>query len=234
MHIDTKDPVVQLKITCVVCSSLAVASTIYRLYKRWGRLWADDLWAIFASVAVILQLVGVFLPAPAANKFTEEYLGALPFQLIIWGSRLSILFSIVRVDHSAKRRRRLFWVAVAFVGAPLFLFGQLMWVCESESSWKISEKRQCGLELGIAIVGLVTDIISDAILLFAPLPLFRQLTDKALGRKLIVIFSTSVVATIVWLPVSWSRRHSHLVRFRWFMRPSSLGSSISRSLLALQ
>ncbi|KAF8171055.1 hypothetical protein K438DRAFT_201287 [Mycena galopus ATCC 62051] len=102
MHIDTKDPVVQLKITCVVCSSLAVASTIYRLYKRWGRLWADDLWALFASVAVILQLVAVFLPASAANKLIEEYLGGLAFQLIIWGSRLSMLFSIVRVDHSLR------------------------------------------------------------------------------------------------------------------------------------
>ncbi|KAF8190266.1 hypothetical protein K438DRAFT_1831678 [Mycena galopus ATCC 62051] len=214
MHIDTKDPVVQLKITCVVCSCLAVASTIYRLCKRWGRLWADDLWALLASVAVILQLVGVFLPAPAANKFTEEYLNGLAFQLIIWGSRLSILFSIVRVDHSAKRRRRLFWVAVAFVGTALFLFGEIMWVCESEPSWEISEKGYCGLALQTAIVELATDVISDAILLFAPLPLFRQLTDKSLGRKLIVIFSTCMVATIVCPPSSWSRRDSHLARFR--------------------
>ncbi|KAF8190262.1 hypothetical protein K438DRAFT_1831669 [Mycena galopus ATCC 62051] len=214
MHIHTKDPVVQLKITCVVCSSLAIASTIYRLYKRWGRLWADDLWALFASVAVILQLVGVFLLAPAPNKFTEEYLNGLPFQLIIWASRLSILFSIVRVDHSAKRRRRLFWVAVAFVGAAIFIFGEGIWVCESKPSWKISEEGYCGLALPIAIVGLVTDIISDAILLFAPLPLFRQLTDISLGRKLIVIFSTCVVATIVCPPLSWSRRDSHLARFR--------------------
>ncbi|KAF8190264.1 hypothetical protein K438DRAFT_1831675 [Mycena galopus ATCC 62051] len=225
MHIDTKDPFFQLKITCVVCSSLAVASTTYRLYKRRGRLWADDMWALFTSVAVILQVVAVFLTvcngsslassestsnqqshqAPAANEVTAEYLNGLTFQLIIWGSRLSILFSIVRVDHSAKRRRRLFWVAVAFVGAALFLFGELMWVCEWDPSRKISEKGYCGLTLGIAIVGLVTDIISDAILLFVPLPLFRQLTDKSLGRKLIVIFSTCVVATIVCLPLSWSR-----------------------------
>ncbi|KAF8190244.1 hypothetical protein K438DRAFT_1831647 [Mycena galopus ATCC 62051] len=221
MHIDTKDPCLSgcrkhdiPVLMCFILVPRLIPTSFSSLYKRWGRLWADDLWALFASVAVILQLVGVFLPAPATNKFTEEYLGGLPFQLITWGSRLSILFSIVRVDHSAKRRRRLFWVAVAFVGAALFFFGEVIWVCESKPSSKFSEKGYCGFSLAIPIVGLVTDIIADAILLFAPLPLFRQLTDKALGRKLIVIFSTCVVATIVCLLLSWSRRDSHLARFR--------------------
>jgi hypothetical protein len=34
---------------------------IFRLYKRRRRLWADDIWALFASVALVIQVVAIFL-----------------------------------------------------------------------------------------------------------------------------------------------------------------------------
>ncbi|KAJ7933075.1 hypothetical protein B0H13DRAFT_2511545, partial [Mycena leptocephala] len=49
------------------------------------------------------------------------------------------------------------------------------------------------------ICQIVTDVISDSILLLAPLPLFRNPIDKSLGYKLTLMFSTCVVTAIVSL-----------------------------------
>ncbi|KAJ7302776.1 hypothetical protein DFH08DRAFT_720704 [Mycena albidolilacea] len=182
---------------------LTDAST--RLYKRRSRLWADDAWAFFAFVCLIIQVVTVFLHVPVPNNFSKTarvsayYLMCLTFYLVIWLSRLSILFSIVRIHPSPSARKHLFWVAVSFVTAVLFFFGQLLWVCETEPLWKDAPNPQCHLPQQVAICQLVTDVLADSILLFAPLQLFRSLADKMLRRKLTLIFSTCVVTTIVSL-----------------------------------
>ncbi|KAJ7068913.1 hypothetical protein B0H15DRAFT_140509 [Mycena belliarum] len=185
--IDPNDPLVQLKITCATCSIFALGTTMYRLYKRRGRLWADDAWALFAFVALIIQIASVFLHVPVPNNLSKTarvaayYLMATTFYAIIWASRLSILFT------------------VAFVATTFFLLAQLLWVCEPEPSWKEEPNPQCHLPLQVAICQLVTDVIADTILLFAPVPLFRHLANKPLRRKLTLIFSTCVVTTIVSL-----------------------------------
>ncbi|KAJ6480040.1 hypothetical protein DFH09DRAFT_1379020 [Mycena vulgaris] len=203
--IDANDPLVQLKITSATCSFFALGATIYRLYKRRGRWWADDLWVLFGSVALIIQVVAVFLHIPLPNHLSNTtriavfYSMTAALYLIVWASRLSILFSIVRIDPSAARRRRLFYGTAAFVVTALLLLGQVLWICESDPSWKDSGNPHCELPLQVAICQLVTNVISDSILLFAPLPLFRSLLDKSLGHKLTLIFSTCVVTTIVSL-----------------------------------
>ncbi|KAJ6559750.1 hypothetical protein B0H19DRAFT_1145734 [Mycena capillaripes] len=195
----------QLKITSATCSFFALGATAYRIYKRRDRLWADDAWALFASIALIIQVVAVFLHIPPPNHLSHTtriavyYLTATTFYLIVWASRLSILFSIVRIDPSIARCRRLLCVAVAFFMTALLLLGQLFWVCESKHSWKNLPNPQCGLPLQVAIFQIITDVISDSILLFAPLPLFRSLLDKSLSVKLTIIFSVCVVTTIVSL-----------------------------------
>ncbi|KAJ7205100.1 hypothetical protein B0H12DRAFT_1160677 [Mycena haematopus] len=83
-----------------------------------------------------------------------------------------------------------------FVVTTLLLLAQLFWVCESRTQWKNLPNPQCGLPQQVAIF---TDIISDAILLFAPWPLFRSLVDKSLGHKLTIIFSTCLATTFVSL-----------------------------------
>ncbi|KAJ6616997.1 hypothetical protein B0H10DRAFT_1347022 [Mycena sp. CBHHK59/15] len=199
------DPLVQLKITCATCSFFALGTTLYRLYKRRGRFWADDAWALFAFVALIIQIVSVFLHINVPNNLSKTtrvaayYLMATTFYSIIWASRLSILFSIVRIDPSVSRRKGLFWIAVAFVTATLFLLAQLFWVCESEPGWKDRPNPQCRLPLQVAICQVVTDVVADTILLLAPLQLFRHVGDRGLRRKLTLIFSTCVVTTIVSL-----------------------------------
>ncbi|KAJ7922315.1 hypothetical protein B0H13DRAFT_1707824 [Mycena leptocephala] len=188
----------KVKITAATCSFLALGTTIYRLYKRRGRFWADDFWALFALVALIIQLVVLFLPViipvrPQPNSLTNKSRRRMTQHAEQVASRLSILFSIIRIEPSAQRRRLLFWVAGTFVAAALFLLGQLFWVCEPNLS------ASCELSPQVGICQIVTDFIADSILLLAPLPLFRTLIDKSLGYKLTLLFSTCVVTTIVSL-----------------------------------
>ncbi|KAJ6534960.1 hypothetical protein B0H19DRAFT_1038928 [Mycena capillaripes] len=203
MMLDASDPLVQFKITSVTCSFIALGATIYRLYKRRGRFGADDASALIASMALVIQVVGVFLHGPGSNHLSKTtrvaafYLTGTTFYIVVWASRLSILFSIIRIDPCTKRRKRLIWVSAAFGAALLFLLSQLFWVCEEHSSWKDSRTPQCELPLQVAICQIVTDVSADMILLFAPLPLFRNLLNKSLGHKLTLIFSTCVATTIV-------------------------------------
>ncbi|KAJ7922310.1 hypothetical protein B0H13DRAFT_1983381, partial [Mycena leptocephala] len=74
MHIG---PLKQVKITSATCSFFALGTTIYRLYKRRGRFGADDFWALFAFVALIIQVVVLFLPVivpvrPQPNSLTNK------------------------------------------------------------------------------------------------------------------------------------------------------------------
>ncbi|KAH8835079.1 hypothetical protein DL96DRAFT_21641 [Flagelloscypha sp. PMI_526] len=203
--INIKDPLVQLKITSAACSFFAIASTLYRLWLRRSRLWVDDLAAAFALLTLVIQIVSVFLHLPVPNSQSQTtrvavyYTMAYAFYTVIFFSRLSILFSIIRIDSSQRRRRYLHGAAIFIVAALLFLMAQLLWVCEPEPSWKLAANPQCKLPLQVAVCQLVTDVIIDGILLAAPLTLLRHLADKRLRRKLTVIFSTCVATTIVSL-----------------------------------
>ncbi|KAF7358625.1 hypothetical protein MSAN_01201200 [Mycena sanguinolenta] len=219
-----KHILLHLKIISAVWGFIALAATGYRLYKRRHKLWADDLWALFAAVVLIIQVTAVFLHIPPPShlphvvRIAVYYLRATTFYLIVWASRLSILFSIVRIESSATRRKLLLSAAAMFFIAALLLVAQLFWVCESRprSSWKSHQDPQCDLPRQVAIFQLVSgstvfqpendpancakaDVTSDAILIFAPWPLFRSLVDKSLGHKLTIIFSICVVPTIVSL-----------------------------------
>ncbi|KAF8210901.1 hypothetical protein K438DRAFT_1462896, partial [Mycena galopus ATCC 62051] len=130
------------------------------------------------------------------------YLIGIAFYAIVWGSRVSILFSIIRIDPSSERRRRLFWAAVAFIVVSLVLIAQQFWVCDSENSFASGKNvthLRCHSPLQMAVCQLITDIIADSILLFAPWPLFRNLINKGLRRRLTLIFSTCVVTTVISL-----------------------------------
>ncbi|KAF9012877.1 hypothetical protein BDZ89DRAFT_1023817 [Hymenopellis radicata] len=205
MPLDIKDPLVQMKITSAVCSFVAISTTVYRLFVRRGRLWADDAWALFSMMVLFVQIASVFMHVPNPDKISKVnrvaayYLMATSFYTIIWSARLSILFSIIRLDPSERRRRRLLWIGVLFFLVLVFLICQLFWVCEPEPKWKDMRSPQCTLNKQVAICQLVSDIIADLILIIAPLKLLSGLEDVGLRHRLMVIFSTCIVTTIVSL-----------------------------------
>ncbi|ETW82542.1 hypothetical protein HETIRDRAFT_315451, partial [Heterobasidion irregulare TC 32-1] len=124
---------------------------------------------------------------------------ASTFYTVIWSARLSILFSIIRIDPDPQIRRRLRWIVAIFIFAIFFFLAQLMWVCEPEPGWKDERSPQCKLNKEVAICQLVSDIFSDLLLILLPLRLIHGIKDRGLRRRLIFIFSTSIITTIVSL-----------------------------------
>jgi hypothetical protein len=135
-------------------------------------------------------------------------------------ARLSILYSIIRLDPYPGRRRRLHCTAALFVLFWALLMGQQFWVCQHEPGWRNQLVPQCRFDKQIALSQLtcsyaysshcssnhlpvtyaytyIADVISDSILLAAPWTLWWGFSDQVLRRRLIIIFSTCVITTIV-------------------------------------
>jgi hypothetical protein len=192
-------------IASLVCSITAVLVTLGRLYIRRGRMWWDDAFALFSMIFLLVQVIGLVLHVQDIKKVSQltlvagYYIMATNFYAIIWTARLSILFSVIRIDPWEKRRRRLLLIAILFLVAFVILLIQLFWVCEPDPAWKRLSNPQCPLSIQVAIFQLVTDVIADSLLLAAPLRLLQGLEDKPLRRRLIFIFSTCIVTTIVSL-----------------------------------
>ncbi|TFK34016.1 hypothetical protein BDQ12DRAFT_738409 [Crucibulum laeve] len=211
------DPLVKVRVTCVICSSAAIISTIYRLYVRRRRIWADDGFAFFSMLFLAVQVVAVFLnpgefsslegtgvgmpTSITANGIgaTRYYMMANMFYSIIWSARLSILFSIIRIDPDITRRYFMKGAAVLFGVAWVILIGQIYWECEPEPNWKSKPVPQCELNADVGICQLISDIVSDSLLLLTPIRLFLVIRDKWLRYRLMMIFSTCIMTTIVSL-----------------------------------
>ncbi|KAF9465589.1 hypothetical protein BDZ94DRAFT_326393 [Collybia nuda] len=153
------DPAVQIKVTSIVCSAVAIGTTIYRLIIRRRRLWVDDVWACFSMASLVVQVVAVYLDVRKNTsqryKVVRYYMMANAFYCIIWSARLSILFSMIRIDPSRTRQRRLACVGAAFFTTWVLLVAQLFWVCEPNDSWKKLKTPQCPLDEQVAIFQLV-------------------------------------------------------------------------------
>jgi len=137
--------------------------------------------------------------SPKRTMVATYYIMAANFYAVVWFARLSILFSIIRIDPSANRRQLLLVVASFFFLTTVVLISQLFWVCEPMPSWKDQDPPYCALTCQVVIFQVVTDIVSDSILIIAPLRLLRNLHDRKLRRRLTVIFSTCLITTAVSL-----------------------------------
>lgn len=201
--LNTSDPLVKIGITSVVCTVPAIATTIYRLYIRRGRYWADDAWALMSAATQLVMFSGSFIhiteSSPRLSMIAAYYMMASAFYTVVWFARLSILFSIIRIHPSEVIRQRLLYVAALFFVTTAVLVSQLYWVCELQPGWKEQSSPQCELPRQVVILQLVTDVISDAILVVVPLRLIQTLSDKKLRRRLAVIFSTCLITTTVSL-----------------------------------
>ncbi|KAI0026762.1 hypothetical protein K488DRAFT_26266, partial [Vararia minispora EC-137] len=78
------------------------------------------------------------------------------------------------------------------------------WVCERETSWKSLVAPQCPLGKDVAIAQVVTEVIADAILIFAPLFLLSCVMNKALRIRLVAVFLTTAVSTVFSLYHAWA------------------------------
>ncbi|KAF5319028.1 hypothetical protein D9611_012720 [Ephemerocybe angulata] len=127
------------------------------------------------------------------------YLMITAFYIIVWTSRFSILFSVIRIDPSKFRKRALLSGAFMFFVVCAFLIAQLYWTCEPQHAWKKWRVPQCTLSKQVAITQLVFDTVADLVVLIVPLQLLVVLQDKWLRSRLMMIFSTCMITTVVSL-----------------------------------
>ncbi|KIL59946.1 hypothetical protein M378DRAFT_962454 [Amanita muscaria Koide BX008] len=185
----------EIEVITLIFAIPAVLSVVTRVGLRRKRLWADDIWALVSLLALVVQIVGVFIYTPIGA--IRYYMMAITFYVVIWTARLSLLFSIIRIDPHKTRRKCLYVLAALYVIACLLLITQLLYLCQHESQWKTMPTPQCHLTLAVGIAQLTTDILADGTLLVAPMLLFRELHDRRMRLRLSAIFSTCVITTIV-------------------------------------
>ncbi|KAF9219867.1 hypothetical protein BS17DRAFT_788525 [Gyrodon lividus] len=187
----------EVKISGSVVHSLAILTTVFRLLYRWhmSRFWWEDTWAAVALCFDIACLVSVWM------QVLPQTLGALPLvdiianwllsvtlTCIVWCARMSILCSMLRIANpSPKLRRITYCIAVLFMTTGIALVAQKLVICELD---------RCKITTDVAIAQLVTDVVSDAILVAAPVRVLRDVKLSWKRRILILsAFSASVLIT---------------------------------------
>ncbi|KAG2047236.1 hypothetical protein BDR06DRAFT_944396 [Suillus hirtellus] len=200
--------VAQTQVVNYVLPIVASFVTSFRLYCRARRslLWIDDAWAACAMLFNIALMIcsALYLRGyvfhPRWAKVALYYTLSQCFYGTVWCSRLSILFTVVRLAYWGTQRRILICVAILFGVIWGILFAQVWWTCESNPSWKQLPRPQCPLGRDVAIAQIVTDVLGDIILILAPfLIIYRATLTTAQRVRVICLFSTSAITTAVSL-----------------------------------
>ncbi|THH14919.1 hypothetical protein EW146_g5485 [Bondarzewia mesenterica] len=197
----------QFRVVTTVLPCLAIVTTLFRFYIRHtrGKLWWDDAWAFLSLLCIIVLMVAnlVHLKDPTTvphdSKIAVYYMVAQFYYAVAWSARLSILFTVIRLSFE-RMRRVLAYMSVVFFIIWAILFAQVWWVCEAEPSWKGQPIPQCALGRNVAIAQVITDVTTDAILIFAPINLIWSVRlNKVLKIRLVAVFATTSITTAVSL-----------------------------------
>ncbi|KAI5996854.1 hypothetical protein F5J12DRAFT_346810 [Pisolithus orientalis] len=195
----------QAEVAGLVMPAAAMVITSFRLFVRWrqGRLWLDDAWAALAMVFNVGFLVVVWLYLHDYARYPQDtrvalyYMVAQFFYAVIW---ITILFTVVRLTFPGSLRRMLVRTAFVFLIAWMVLAAQIFWTCAVQSGWKTESRPQCSIGRNVAIAQIISDVLSDTILIIAPFRLiYRVRLTKAQKIRLLSVFSTSAITTIVSL-----------------------------------
>ncbi|KIK42300.1 hypothetical protein CY34DRAFT_153491 [Suillus luteus UH-Slu-Lm8-n1] len=193
----------------IVLTTVATIVTTFRLCirARQKRLWIDDAWAalgmIFNSALLVADCLYMrdYKKYPQGIRIALYYMLAQFFYAVIWSSRISILFTIVRLTAPRSLfRRALIATVVTFGIVWALLFTQVWWICENQPGWKTQPLPQCDLGRGVAIAQIITDVLGDSILIFAPFCLiYRVRLSRGQKIRVLSVFSASAITTIVSL-----------------------------------
>ncbi|KAJ7364587.1 hypothetical protein DFH08DRAFT_274963 [Mycena albidolilacea] len=184
---------------------IAMLTTLFRLTVRvrTRKFWLDDAWVIVALSFSIILLVSMWLRTiPGQSKYTlivTYWLLSFGFTSTLWASRMSVIFSIIRlIPHQFLLRKITTGVAAVFAVFWLGLMIQVAHVCGKDKSWYKMTKPQCRLDHGVAVLELSTDVFADLALAIIPIILIRNTMLPSSQRKmLVVIFTASLLTTLV-------------------------------------
>ncbi|KAH9483246.1 hypothetical protein JR316_0005350 [Psilocybe cubensis] len=215
-----------VRIVNYVFSSIAVLVTCFRLWDRMRthRIWWDDIWAFMAMIllVVFMAAVEVHLQDPYTHsmrlKLIIAYMYLTDSAFAARSSRMSILLTIIRVSLG-RLRTVLVWTGVLFGVTWAILFAQIWWVCEANpNQWKSQIHPQCPLGTQVAVAQVITDVLSDAILILAPIQLVWRINlDYQQKIRVVAIFSTTLATTAI------SLNHAYFV-LKWGGLPELLAA----------
>lgn len=198
----------EFKVLTYVLPMFSIVVTLFRLWdrSRKGRLWWDDFWAFMSMIFFIILVASAELHTEDQSHYTQVtrvalyYMLAEFFYCVNWAAKLSILFTIIRLTVPGPLRRWLVRAGIVFACAWAVLFAQVFWVCEREPGWKDGLEPQCDLGRNVAIAQVITDVVTDAVLVFAPINLVWKIKlSRNQKIRIITVFSATVAATAVSL-----------------------------------
>ncbi|KAG1872925.1 hypothetical protein DFJ58DRAFT_910531 [Suillus subalutaceus] len=199
----------QTEVADITLTVVAVLVTSFRLCIRvqQKRLGIDDVWAALCMIFDFLLLISDCLYLQDSERYHQNTRIALYYMIIqffyavVWSSKLSVLFTIVRLTIPGNFRRFLMCIVGTFGAIWALLFAQLWWVCETQPSWKtIQPHPQCDLGKRVAITQIITDVLADFFLIMAPFFLiYKVRLSKTQKVRILAVFSTSAITTIVSL-----------------------------------
>ncbi|KAJ7364586.1 hypothetical protein DFH08DRAFT_839592, partial [Mycena albidolilacea] len=194
------------RIVTTTLLGIAMLTTLFRLRTRirTRRFWLDDVWAIVALLFSIMLLVAMWLRTiPSSSRETLiicYWILSFGFISTLWASRMSVIFSVVRViphDNRSKLRKITNCLAAIFAVFWIGLMIQVANVCGANKSWYKFAKPQCRLGDGVAAFELTSDVFADVTLAILPIVLTRNSLVPAAQRKMLyVIFAASLLTTI--------------------------------------
>ncbi|KAG0707948.1 hypothetical protein DFH29DRAFT_994572 [Suillus ampliporus] len=116
------------------------------------------------------------------------------FTSVLWGARMSVIFSIIRVSGSKIHRQITYLIAASFACMWAALVAQKISRCEFHS---------CEMGESVALSALITDVIADVSLVAAPLYLWKN-ARLPRDRKILLLstFGASLLITAVTIPHS--------------------------------
>ncbi|EJU02292.1 hypothetical protein DACRYDRAFT_79057 [Dacryopinax primogenitus] len=206
MSLPPPPTLLDLDIVLPIFVGIAVLTSSFRLVDRvrTARFGWDD-GVCFLSLCIMLIMIVFFYlivqPPPEATQFTQifaYYAGGMCFHGVVWTARISILLTYVRIAAFSVQKRALASLAVLFAGLLLFLYGEMYWICEHETGWKEFHPPQCDLGKGRAITEICFDVFADITLVVVPVWLLSKSSmDKAQRMRLLLLFSTSFLITVV-------------------------------------
>ncbi|TFK55517.1 hypothetical protein OE88DRAFT_628840 [Heliocybe sulcata] len=178
---------------CVTAFRLTV-----RTYKR--QLWWDDFWAFMASLCFILFIAAMELHFRDESSYSHTTKIALYYMLDQFFYAVNCLTATIRLSAPGHFRRVLVCAGCSFACAWAVLFAQVFWTCENEPGWKDTPAPQCDLGRNVAIAQVITDVMTDAILVAAPLRLvWKVKLSPAQKIRIMAVFSSTTIATAVSL-----------------------------------
>ncbi|KAH0834838.1 hypothetical protein J3R83DRAFT_10458 [Lanmaoa asiatica] len=209
----------------VVCffHTFAISTGIFRLaYRSYNsRFGWEDAWALLALLTDIGNLICSWLGQstplnPTTTDIILNWVATVTLTSVLWEARLSMIAAIIRITNPHAHIRRISYaIAIAFGLMWMAVLAQKLYNCGTTLS---------AMSHGVAISQLITDVISDVLLVVTPI-FFLKGMKISRGQRVLLIssFASSIGITIV------SIAHSIIL----FLPPSSKSLLIAHIKAAL-